>query len=222
MKYKELDIMNPNHKKTKRNYISRMMDSKVNCMIEAKKYGKNYWDGPRKYGYGGYKYIEGRWLPVARKIIKKFNLNNKSKILDVGCGKAFLLLEIKKILPRITLVGFDISKYAIKKSPEEIKKYLFYHKAQNKYPFKSKQFDLAISTGCFHNLKINELKFALKEIQRVSKKSYVMVESYRNEKELFNLQCWALTCQSFFSKSEWLWIFKEFKYNRNYEFIYFD
>ena len=72
-----------------------------------------------------------------------------------------------------------------------------------------------------YNLEINHLIFALKEIQRVSKKSYVMVESYRNEKELFNLQCWALTCESFFSRKEWKWIFEKFNYKNYYEFIYF-
>lgn len=218
----QLNLMTENHKKTKRNYKERMMNSKVDCMIEAKKYEKNYWDGPRKFGYGGYNYIEGRWTKVAKKIIKKFKLNNKSKILDVGCGKAFILYEIKKILPKIKVIGFDISKHGIKNAPEEIRENLFIHKAQSKYPFQKNKFNLAVSTGCFHNLKINELKNALKEIQRVSKQTYIMVESYRNELELFNLQCWALTCQSFFSKEEWMWIFKEFKYKRHYEFIYFD
>ena len=78
---------------------------------------------------------------------------------------------------------------------------------------KKNTFDLAISTGCFHNLNIYDLKVSLNEIKRVSKQSYVMVESYRNEKELFNLQCWALTCESFFSKKEWTWLFKEYNYN---------
>ena len=95
------------------------------------------------------------------------------------------------------------------------------YNAKNKYPYAKKKFDLAISTGCFHNLEIYDLKFALKEIQRVSKKTYIMVESYRNDKELFNLQCWALTCESFFSEQEWKWLFEEFGYNQNYEFIYF-
>lgn len=219
---KNFNLMTLNHQKTKRDYISRMLNSKVKCMIEAKKYGKNYWDGPRKYGYGGYKYIPGRWSNVAKKLIKKFKLNNKSKILDVGCGKAFILFEIQKILPDIYIKGFDISLHAIRNAPKKIKKNLFIHKAQVKYPFESKKFDLAISTGCFHNLQINQLKTAIGEIQRVSKKSYIMVESYRNEKELFNLQCWALTCESFFSKEEWLWVFKEFGYKNYYEFIYFD
>ena len=221
MALKKFNLMTQNHLITKRNYISRMVNSKVDCMIEAKKYGKNYWDGPRKFGYGGYKYIKGRWTKVAKKIIKKFKLNNKSKILDVGCGKAFILYEIKKILPNIKVVGFDISRHGIKNAPRDIRKNLFIHKAQTKYPFKNKYFDLAFTTGCFHNLEINDLKFAIKEIQRVSKQTYVMVESYRNELELFNLQCWALTCQSFFSKKEWIWIFKEFKYTRYFEFIYF-
>ena len=211
---KKLNLISKIHNSTKRNYLERMLNSKINCMKEAKKYEKNYWDGNRKYGYGGYKYIPGRLKPVAIKLIKKFKLNNNSKILDVGCGKGYLLYEIKKILPNITLSGFDRSKYAIINSHLEVKKNLFIHYAQKKYPFPNKNFDLAISLGCFHNLEINNLKFALNEIQRVS-------ENYKNEKELFNLQCWALTCESFFSKNEWEWIFKEFKYTNFYEFIYF-
>ena len=83
-------------------------------MIESKKYAFNYWDGKRKYGYGGYKYIAGRWKKVAKNLIKKYKLNNNSKILDVGCGKGFLLYEIKKLLPSIEVKGFDISKYPSK------------------------------------------------------------------------------------------------------------
>ena len=74
-----------------------MNNQKVHCMKVAKKYEFDYWDGNRKYGYGGYKYIPGRWTSVAKKIIKRYKLNNKSKILDIGCGKAFLLHEMKLI-----------------------------------------------------------------------------------------------------------------------------
>jgi len=209
------------HNSTKRDYISRMVDNKVYCMKISKKYDKEYWDGKRRFGYGGYKYIPDRWANVAKSLIKNYKLNNNSSILDVGCGKAFLLYEIKKLLPKIKICGFDISKYGLNSSKKEIKKFLFVHKAQNKYPFKNKQFDLVISLGCLHNLKIFEIKKALNEIQRVGKKSYVMLESYRNEKELFNLQCWALTCESFFDQEEWIWIYKEFGYTGDYEFIYF-
>ena len=125
---KEIKIITPLHKSTRRNYLGRMIDEKVKCMKVAKKYGVDYWDGNRKYGYGGYKYIPGRWKNVAIKIIKKFKLKNNSYILDVGCGKGFLLYEIKKILPNIKIVGIDISNYGIKNSkPDEIKPYLFKH-----------------------------------------------------------------------------------------------
>ena len=103
-----------------------------------------------------------------------------------------------------------------------IKSDLFIHRAQERYPFEDKQFDLAISLGCFHNLKIFELNIALKEMERVAKNGYLMLESYRSEQELFNLQCWALTCESFFEKEEWIWIYNNFGYSGDYEFIYFE
>lgn len=219
---KLVNFVTPLHTATKRNYIDRMIDEKVKCMLIGKKYEYDYWDGDRRYGYGGYKYIPGRWKPVAEALIKNYGLTNASKILDIGCGKAFLLYEIKKILPDIQVKGFDISNHGIDSSKDEIKKDLFIHKAQEIYPFQDKEFDLCISLGCFHNLKIFELKIALSEMQRVGKQGYIMLESYRNEQELFNLQCWALTCESFFEKEEWIWIYKNFGYTGDYEFIYFE
>jgi len=210
------------HVSTKRDYLKRMLDKKVFCMKIAKKFDKEYWDGNRRYGYGGYKYIPNRWSKVAKKIISHYKLKAGSKILDVGCGKGFLLWEMLKIQPNLKIYGFDISKYAIKKSFKHKNIKLFCHKAQKKFPFKNKYFDLVISLGTLHNLNIEDLKKSLQEIERTGKKKYVMIESYRNNKELFNLQCWALTCKSFFSKGEWKWIFKEFKYNGDHELIYFE
>ena len=210
------------HQATSRSYIDRMVDDKVNCMLKAKEYAFDYWDGNRRYGYGGYKYMSGRWKPVAELLIKNYNLTNNSSVLDVGCGKAFLLYEMKLLLPNLKISGFDISKHGLNDSKEEIKKNLFIHRAQDVYPFRDKQFDLVISLGCLHNLRIFDLKIALREIERVGKQGYVMLESYRNEKELFNLQCWALTCESFFDKDEWIWIYDQFGYKGDYEFIYFE
>ena len=209
------------HTATKRNYISRMNDEKVKCMKRANKFDYNYWDGNRRYGYGGYRYIPGRWSLVAKKFIKDYKLKSNSKILDVGCGKGFLLKEIKNILPGIKIKGFDISKYALKKSHPDIKNFLFYHDARKKFPFRKRYFDLVISINTLHNLNLYDLSSALKECQRVSKNKYIAVESYRDEQELFNLQCWALTCKSFFSPEEWKWIFKKNNYNGDFEFIYF-
>jgi len=210
------------HNSTKRNYLNRMNDQKVYCMKIAKKYGKEYWDGNRRFGYGGYKYIPGRWKNVAKKIIKLYKLKPGSKILDVGCGKGFLLKEMLMIEPKLKIYGFDISGYALKKSFKEKNIKFFIHNAKKKFPFKSKQFDLVISLATLHNLKVYDLNTAIREIQRVGKKKYIMVESYRNEKELFNLQCWALTCESFFNNKEWLWLYNHFGYKGDYEFIHFE
>ena len=219
---RELNIITPLHTKTKRNYIERMISKKVECMTVSKKYGYDYWDGDRKFGYGGYKYIPGRWEQVAKKFIKKYKLNNQSNILDLGCGKGFLLFEIKKILPKIKITGIDISKYGLKNSKKEISQFLFKADLRKKLKFKSKEFDFVFSINTLHNLEINHLIQAIKEMERVGKKHFVCSESYRNEKELFNLQCWALTCESFFSKKEWVWLLKNNGYTGDYEFIYFE
>lgn len=210
------------HNSTKRNYLERMINNKVECMRVAKKFSFNYWDGKRKYGYGGYKYIPGRLKSVANKIIKNYKLNNFSKILDVGCGKGYLLYEIKQILPNINIYGFDISSYAINNSKKEVKKYLFKYDARKIFPFKNNFFDLTISLGTLHNFSLSDLERSIKEIQRVSKKKYIMVESFRNDKELFNLQCWALTCRTFFSVKDWIWFYNYLGYNGDYEFIFFN
>ena len=219
---KIVNFVTPLHKATQRNYLERMNDDKVNCMIKAKEYEYDYWDGDRRFGYGGYKFIEGRWKPVAQSLIENYSLTNESSLLDIGRGKAYLLYELKKILPGLKVSGFDISNHGINESKEEIKKNLFIQKAQDPYPFRDDEFDLVISLGCFHNLRMFELKTALSETERVGKQGYIMLESYRNEKELFNLQCWALTCESFFDKEEWIWIYNHFGYTGDYEFIYFE
>jgi SAM-dependent methyltransferase len=210
------------HKSTPRDYVARMQDEKSTCMGVAKGYDFDYWDGERRFGYGGYRYIPGRWKPVAQALINEYQLKAGSKVLDVGCGKGFLLHEMKLIEPKLELVGMDISQYALDCADTSISDNLFIHKAQEPYPFVDKQFDLVISLGTLHNLRLPELKIALSEIERVGKNGYVMLESYRNNQELFNLQCWALTCESFFDVEEWIWLYAHFGYTGDYEFIFFE
>ena len=216
------NFINALHVSTKRNYIGRMSDDKIKCMEVASKFEKDYWDGNRRYGYGGYIYIPGRWKKVAEEMIKEYKLNSKSKVLDVGCGKGYLLFELKLLIPEIEIKGIDISNYGIENAKPEVKKYISKYDAGKEFPFGDNEFDLLISINTFHNLEINELKSAIQESSRVSKNSYIAVESYKNCEELFNLQCWALTCKSFYSYNEWIWLFNEFNYDGDYEFIYFN
>lgn len=217
-----LNIVTPLHQKTRRDYLFRMMDEKVHCMQKAKEYGADYWDGDRRYGYGGYKYMPGRWKPVAQALIDTYGLKAGSSVLDVGCGKAFLLYEMQLLEPGLNLTGFDISDHGLAQRHPDFKGRLFNHRAQEEYPFEDNAFDLVISLGCLHNLRVFDLQTALKEIQRVGRNQYVMVESYRNEQEMFNLECWALTAESFFDQEEWIWLYDQFGYSGDYEFIYFE
>src|ERR1700761_5215834 len=173
-----LNNVPPLHTMTKRDYVARMMDEKVHCMLKAKEYEADYWDGDRRYGYGGSRYIEGHWKPVAQALIDLHGLKGKVRILDVGCGKGYLLREFKLLLPEAELVGFDISRHGLADAHPDIKEGLFRYRAQDAYPFGDKSFDLVVSLGALHNLKVFELQSALGEIERVGKAGYVMVESY--------------------------------------------
>lgn len=217
-----LSLVTPLHQATPRDYLARMIDDKVEAMLVAKQYGEEYWDGPRRYGYGGYKYIPGRWRPVAEALIERYELSETSKVLDVGCGKGYLLYEMQLLLPGARLVGFDVSGNGLDKRHESFTGELFNHRAQDVYPFSDNEFDLVISLGTLHNLRLFELETALKEIQRVGRQGYVMLESYRNERELFNLECWALTAESLLDQEEWVWLYEHFGYTGDYEFIYFE
>ena len=214
-------LITPLHKRTSRDYVARMVDEKVHCMHKAKEYEFDYWDGDRRYGYGGYRY-DGRWKSVAERFIETYGLKADVRILDVGCGKAHLLHELKQLLPDAEVVGFDVSRHGIGAAPEAIRPFLQQGRAEEPFAWDDDYFDLVISLGCLHNLRLFELETALGEIQRVGQNGYVLVESYRNELEQFNLQCWALTCESFLEPDEWLWLFERFRYTGDYEFIYFE
>lgn len=216
-----VNIITPLHKRAKRNYIERMVNNKVHCAEIARQFEFDYWDGDRGYGFGGYKY-DGRWAVVAQALIDRYHLTPNARILDVGCGKGFLLFEIKKLLPQATVVGIDISNHALKDAKEEVKPFLRKLAAQDKYPFADKEFDLVFSNTTLHNLLNFDLKKAIMEIERVGKNKYICVEGYRSVEELFNLQCWALTAEVFLRPEEWVWLYNEYGYTGDYEFIYFE
>lgn len=217
-----IDLVSQLHKTTKRDYLGRVVSNdKAECAKVAKKYGYDYWDGDRKYGYGGYRY-DGRWRSVAQKLADHYNLKPGQKVLDVGCGMAHLLYELTQVVPGLIVRGIDISYYALEHSKEEVRNQLQYGLAQD-IPFGENEFDLVISLATLHNLKVFDLKKAIQEIGRVSKgNSYIMVESFRNEEEEVNMLYWQLTCASYYSVDEWEWLYKEWGYTGDYSFIYFE
>lgn len=218
----ELDFISLVHKQTKRDYVARVTEYPKELAAEkAKQWGYDYWDGDRKTGYGGMRY-DGRWEKVARAMVEHYGIKPGDRILDVGCGKGFLLYDFTQVLPGVEVVGLDISEYAIENAKPEIQSQLQVGNA-NALPFEDNSFDFVVSINTVHNLHSYDLKKALQEIERVGRgNKYLCVESYRNESEKTNLLYWQLTCEAFCTPQEWEWWFKETGYSGDYSFIYFE
>ena len=221
----EIDFMSVLHKSTKRDYLARVNDPeypKAKAAELAKQFNYDYWDGDRRICYGGYRYLEGRWEKVARAIANHYPLPAKPKILDIGCGKGFLLYDFLKVLPDAEIYGIDISEYAIANCKPEIRNQLQIGNAID-LPWEDNSFDLVISITTLHNLHAYDLDLALREMERVGKQhKYLCVESYRNEQEKANLLYWQVTCEAFNTPEEWQWWFKQTGYTGDHSFIYFE
>ena len=218
----QIDFIQALSASTKRNYVQRVVDyDKAECAAIAQQWGQDYWDGDRRYGYGGYRY-DGRWRPIAERMAAHYGLRPGMRVLDVGCGKAHLLYEFTQVVPGIEVCGLDISAYGIDHAKDEVRPFLTVGDAKN-LPYGDKEFDFVLSLATFHNLGVADLFSALGEVARVGKgPAYIMVESWRNEREKVNLLYWQLTCQSFYSVADWEWIFEKAGYKGDYGFIYFE
>jgi len=221
----EIDFLSPLHKATTRDYLTRVNDPefpKPKAAELAKKWGYDYWDGDRRICYGGYRYMPGRWEPVARGLAEHYGLKAGDKILDIGCGKGFQLVELTRVVPGIEVYGLDISEYALANAHEDIRDRLTLGDA-NALPWPDDHFDFVFSITTLHNLHNYDLDKALREMERVGKKhKYLCVESYRNETEKANLLYWQVTCEAFCTPEEWRWWFKTTGYTGDYSFIYFE
>lgn len=155
-------------------------------------------------------------------LVDTYDLRTTARILDIGCGKGYLLSELKKLNSQFAVQGVDISQYALSHADPQLAKFLSQESA-DRIEYEENSFDLVVSMNCLHNLQLSQLFTALKKIQFIAKKNaYICVESYRNEIEKWNLMRWQLTCESFFTPSEWEWIFERCDYRGDYEFIYFE
>lgn len=218
----ELNFLAAYQKATKRDYVQRVVEhDKADSAAVAKQWGYDYWDGDRRYGYGGYRY-DGRWAPIAQDMAKHYGLKAGQRVLDIGCGKAFLLYELMRAVPGLEVAGLDISGYAIENAKEEVRPFLKLGTASS-LPWADGTFDFVYSINTFHNLRVPELKQAVQEMQRVGRGAkWLCVESYRNEREKMNLLYWQLTCASFYDTEEWAWLLREWGYTGDYGFIFFE
>jgi ubiquinone/menaquinone biosynthesis C-methylase UbiE len=197
--------------KTRRN-IQKRAEAKDPAMVAiAKQYGEMYWDGPREYGYGGYRY-DGRWRSVARDIIAHYGLKPGMRVLDVGCGKGFLVKDLMLECEGLQAFGLDVSLYAILHAPEELAGRLHLGTAE-KLPFPDRSFDCVLSLNTIHNFPRPRAVKAMAEIERVSRgKSFVVVDSYHTpeQKEIF--ESWVLTAEFHDYPEGWLKLFAEAGY----------
>ena len=218
-----VDFISDIHRSTRRDYLAERVIGldKPACAAVAKEFGKDYWDGDRRYGYGGYRY-DGRWRAVAEKMARKYALSSGDSVLDVGCGKGYLLYELTQVVPGIEVAGIDISEYAIDNAKEEVRPFLRLGNA-TKLEFDDASFDLVVSINTLHNLYIYDLWTALREIQRVGRRhKYTVVDSYRTEEEKANLLNWQLTCECFYTPREWEWVFQAAGYTGDYGYVFYE
>ncbi len=216
--------MSPLHNATQRDYLARVNDKeypKAKAAELAKQWGFDYWDGDRRINYGGYKYIPGRWAPVAKAMVEHYDLKAGNRVLDIGCGKGFQMFELTQFLPGLEVRGLDVSNYAIEQAHPEVK-HLIDNGSAIQLPYPDKSFDLVFSINTLHNLHNSDLDLALREMERVGKEKYLCVESYRTEQEKTNLLYWQVTCEQFNSPADWEWWFRQCRYSGDYSFIFFD
>jgi len=212
----EIDLM-VRYPKTKRDTIirERVTVSEAERHI-ARQFGKEYFDGPRRLGMGGYCYNPKYFKPVVEDMIKYYDLTSKSSVLDVGCSKGFMLYDFMEALPGITVAGIDISDYCIENAMEKVKPYIKKASCDN-LPFEDRSFDLVVSIATIHNLDVEGVKRSLREIMRVSRKhAFIKVNAYRTEEERISLENWNLVAKTILSVEEYLKVFQEVGYAGDY------
>ena len=212
---KEIDLL-INYPRTKRNVEERGKEKTDEDRTIARRFDKDFFDGDRKNGYGGFSYNPRFWQPVIPTFKDYWNLTESSSVLDVGCAKGFMLHDFKQIIPGITVKGLDISAYAIENSMDDIKNDVIVGDAKN-LPYYDNSFDVVISINTVHNLEVDECAIALQEIERVSKgNSYITVDAYRSVEEKRRMYDWNLTAKTIMSVDDWVSFFKKIGYTGDY------
>tara|TARA_B100000927_G_C16288454_1_gene398469 strand:+ start:57 stop:716 length:660 start_codon:yes stop_codon:yes gene_type:complete len=200
----------------KKSKVNRVVTRKLKNKFIAWNLDKEYYDGDRNNGYGGFKY-DGRWLKLLPRIIKKYNLNNNSKILDLGCKKGFIMKDLKILLPKAKVYGIEDHRYPIKNSEKELRKNIIFSKYYE-IPFKKNYFDFIIGFSSIYKYNFIDVVNTLREINRVSKKSFITVAGYSNKKEKELFEKWTLLGSTFLHNNDWKRLFKILNYRGDYYF----
>ena len=212
---KEINLLKK-YPKTKRDVNKRREEKTEEHRAIARKYGKDFFDGDRKVGYGGFRYDPKYWTEVVKDISNYYELKSGDKILDVGCGKGFMLYDFFKLNSQFDIYGIDISEYAIDNAKEEVKNFCKVANATD-LPFADKSIDVSISITTLHNLEEKELVRALLEIERVTKRgSFITLDAYRNNEERDRMEAWNLTAKTVMHVDEWKQFFNDIGYTGDY------
>lgn len=199
----------------------RPIDERAKLITEehrqvARQFGKDFFDGDRLYGYGGYNYHPRFWQATVKRFRDHYNLLEDAAVLDVGCGKGFMLYDFKELMPEMTIAGIDISEYAIANAKEEVKQFVRVGDAKE-LPYPDNSFDLVISITTVHNLPLEDCKRSLAEIQRVTRKNaFITVDAWRNETEKRRMEQWNLTALTYMHVDDWVKLFAEVGYEGDY------
>lgn len=201
--------------KPKRNIAARATAKTPEIRAKSREHGFEYFDGPREYGYGGYRY-DGRWVPVAHDIVRYFGLKAGDRVLDVGCAKGFLVKDLLKACPGLEVFGLDISEYALMHCEPEVVGRLHLRNATS-LPFPDRSFSAVLAINTLHDLKRPDLVRALKEIERLSPgRAFVQVDSYRTPEQKAVFEEWVLTAYHHDYPQGWIELFKEAGYTGDY------
>lgn len=211
----EVDLL-VNYPKTKRDVKGRGAEKTEEDRAIARKFEKDFFDGDRKNGYGGFYYNPRFWQPVIPTFKKHFGLTSESEVLDIGCAKGFMMHDMAELIPGITVKGVDVSEYAIENAMDDVKPHVQVADAKQ-LPFDDDSFDVVISINTIHNLEREECGKALQEIERISRKgSFITVDAYRNDEDKELMEAWNLTAKTFMHVDEWKKFFDEVGYTGDY------
>ncbi len=211
----EIDLMDK-YPKSK-----RAIDERAKLITEehrriARRFGKEFFDGDRLNGYGGYHYHPRFWQETVKRFRDHYRLADDAGVLDVGCGKGFMLHDFKELMPELTIAGIDISEYTIENAIEPVAEYLRAGNARE-LPYEDDSFDLVISINTIHNLPREECRQALREIERVSRAhSFIVNDAWRNEDEHQRMLAWNLTALTYMHVDDWVEFFEEAGYTGDY------